>query len=718
MFTNMKLGTKFILAFLAIAIIPFTAIGTASLYKASTALELQAFSQLEAVQKIKKNQLNDLFHIFEGQLNVTRNNPFFKNRILDFNYAFSEDAENSVNSEEWRSLAAKWDASFTQMCRDYGWNDLYLINHQGFIIYSMAKKQDLGLSLSAEPLSTTSLGNVFRKIDEENQDISFSDFAPYAPADNAPISFMAGKVMHDGEILGYIAFQITSDRINTIMLQRDGMGKSGETYLIGSDSLMRSNSFRDPQHYSVAASFADPQKNRIATIAGTEVLAGREGEKIIDSYHGNKVLSSYTPVVIHGVHWGMIAEIDENEAFSAVSSLKKITGIIFICGIFAIIGVALVFTSAITRPINQAVNFARNMASGDLTQTLQITQQDEIGQLSGNLNDMAANLRKMMKEILHSSEQVAGASSVLSATSQELSLGTEKMSAQSNASASAMEEISVNIATMSDTAGKMTEKSTIISSTAEETSGNVSSVAKAIDELLSSVDEEAQICNRAQMLANQAMEHTLASTQKIEELAHASQEIGQVVDMINEITEQTKLLALNATIEAARAGEAGKGFAVVANEVKDLAKQTASATEEIVRKVRLIQDKTAEVTGAIKEITETNRQVSDINTNIAAAVEEQSATSSEISRTVNMTSEQVGNVSSNIGDLSENIKNEVMRSIEETTVGITEISSNLQDFNLVIQETTKGAQAIDRAAAELTKLASELQSKAGAFKVD
>ncbi|MEW6518092.1 MAG: methyl-accepting chemotaxis protein [Thermodesulfobacteriota bacterium] len=718
MFSSLKLGTKFILAFLTIAIIPFLAIGSASLYKASAALESQAFSQLEAVLKIKRNQLADLFHVFAGQLNVTRNNPFFKNRIIDFNYAFSEEAANSIDSEEWRSLAAKWDASFIEMCEDYGWNDLYLINPEGFIIYSVAKKEDLGQSLAAEPLSATSLGAAFRKVVGEKNDIGFSDFAPYGPAGNAPIGFMTGKVGHDGQLLGYIAFQISCSRINAIMLQRDGMGNSGETYLIGPDFLMRSDSFRDPQHYSVAAAFADPEKNRIDTHAVREVLAGREGKKIIDSYHGGRVLSSYMPVTVAGVRWGVIAEIDEQEAFAAVTSLEKITGIIFICGVAVIIGVALLFTRAITGPVNQAVRFARNMAAGDLTQSLQISRHDEIGALSGSLNDMAANLRRMMQEILRSSAQVAGASQDLSATSRHLSQGTAKMSAQSHASASAMEQISVNIATMSDTAGKMTEKSAIIASSAAETSSNVRAVATAIDELLSTVDEEAQICSRAQLLANQAMEHTLASGEKIRELALASQEIGQVVDMINEITEQTKLLALNATIEAARAGEAGKGFAVVAGEVKELARQTAAATEEIVRKVRLIQDKTGEVTGAIREITATNRQVSDINTNIAAAVEEQSATSSEISRTLNMTTAQVGSVTGNIGELSANIKNEVMRSIQETTAGVAEISSNLQDFNLVIQETTKGAQAIDRAAAELADLASALQSKAGAFRVD
>lgn len=194
---NLKLGVKCIITFLMVGILPFAWIGISSLVKSSWALEKQAFSQLEAVQKIKKNQIQDLFTIFQGQLEVTKNNPFFKNRLLDFNDVY-EEADNTVDSEDWRGLASKWDEAFIQMCADFGWHDFYLINPAGHIVYTMAKNSDLGQSLFQGPLASTSLGIAVAKLQDKKGEVSFSDFKPYAPTDNEPTAFMAARVTHQG----------------------------------------------------------------------------------------------------------------------------------------------------------------------------------------------------------------------------------------------------------------------------------------------------------------------------------------------------------------------------------------------------------------------------------------------------------------------------------------------------------------------------------------
>jgi methyl-accepting chemotaxis protein len=185
-------------------------------------------------------------------------------------------------------------------------------------------------------------------------------------------------------------------------------------------------------------------------------------------------------------------------------------------------------------------------------------------------------------------------------------------------------------------------------------------------------------------------------------LDDSARQIGKIVELINRIAEQTNLLALNATIEAASAGEAGRGFAVVANEVKELARQSAAATEDIRRQVNLIQENTANSMGAIDDVAKVIEQVSQIAGSIAAAVEEQSATTSEIVRSLH-------NVTSSTKTLSENVKN--------AASGADEVSRNINGVSQAASESAKGASRISSSAGELSHLAGSLVQLVNRFKL-
>jgi methyl-accepting chemotaxis protein len=245
---------------------------------------------------------------------------------------------------------------------------------------------------------------------------------------------------------------------------------------------------------------------------------------------------------------------------------------------------------------------------------------------------------------------------------------------------SASEELSVTATQMSAGAEETSAQAGVVSEASERVASNVESVASGVEEMSASISEIARNTTEAAQVGSEAVAVAEETNQIVGKLGDSSVEIGQVVKLITSIAQQTNLLALNATIEAARAGEAGKGFAVVANEVKELAKETAKATEDISAKIEAIQGDTTGAVGAIGRIAQTVGRVNEIQNTIATAVEEQTATTREIGRSVN-----------------------------EAAEGATNINANIAGVATAAGTTAAGAAETQRAAAELSRLASELQ---------
>ena len=254
--------------------------------------------------------------------------------------------------------------------------------------------------------------------------------------------------------------------------------------------------------------------------------------------------------------------------------------------------------------------------------------------------------------------------------------------------ASASEELTAVSQQMAGNAEETATQASVVSAASDEVSRNVNTVATSAEQMQASIREISKNANEAARVAKNAVSVAHSTNQTVTKLGESSQEIGKVIKVITSIAQQTNLLALNATIEAARAGEAGKGFAVVANEVKELAKQTASATEEIGRKIEAIQLDTKGAVGAIGEIGSIIDQINDISNSIASAVEEQTVTTNEIGRSV-------AEAARGTGDIARNIS------------GVAEAAHN----------TTRGASDSQRAAAELSRMAAQLQGVVGRYRL-
>ncbi|HLE11010.1 MAG: hypothetical protein A2504_10390 [Bdellovibrionales bacterium RIFOXYD12_FULL_39_22] len=359
---------------------------------------------------------------------------------------------------------------------------------------------------------------------------------------------------------------------------------------------------------------------------------------------------------------------------------------------------------------------ANKIAGGDLTVEV---DKSVIGKasLNGALVKMVVGLRDMIKNIMLASDTMIAESSKLSAVSEQMAAGAEELSNQANVTSSATEQISANVNAISGAARTMSQNTTDIAAASEEMSSSVSSVAGAVEELSASIQEVAHSCSQALALAESSSKSSNEAIAKMNMLNQSAKDIGNIVKVINAISEQTNLLAINATIEAARAGEAGKGFAVVANEVKDLAKQTGDSTKSIAKQIEQIQSQTAKVVDVNNKIAESNKKVSDITKSIALAMDQQTSTAHDISASVSGAAQGADSVSRTINSLAVNIEEEVITALKEASTGISEIAVNINGVQSVAQESAQGAASVSNATQEIVQLAEQLSGYVRQFRL-
>jgi methyl-accepting chemotaxis protein len=317
-------------------------------------------------------------------------------------------------------------------------------------------------------------------------------------------------------------------------------------------------------------------------------------------------------------------------------------------------------STQVTAQVRSIANIVLAIAQGDLANQVEADNVGEFRALTGNVNQMIQNLRDTMRQMTDIATTVATASEELTAVSGE----------------------------MATNAGQTAEQATSASASAEQVSQNATTVATAIEEMNASVREIARSASNAAKVAADAVKTSDQTNLNITKLGQSSVEIGKVIKVITSIAQQTNLLALNATIEAARAGEAGRGFAVVANEVKELAKQTAAATEDISQRIETIQADTKSAIDAITQITAVINQINDLQNTIASSVEEQTATT-----------------------------NEIARNVAEAAKGSSDIAKNISVVALNAQTTTAGASNTSQAATELAHMAINLRTIVSQFQL-
>ena len=406
-----------------------------------------------------------------------------------------------------------------------------------------------------------------------------------------------------------------------------------------------------------------------------------------DEYQG-RLQVVFSIEALRDITNGLLTEV-EKIAINSKNRILQLTGIGVLTAIIALLAFFYI-TGSITKVINRMVENLKDIAEGegDLSRRLEVKSKDEVGQLALWFNTFVTKLETVVMDIAKTADSVNASSARLSDISNLMKSGSEENLVRTTSVSSATEEMSQNM--------------TSVAASMEEASSNVNFVATAAEQLASSIGETADNTNKSRNIARNAVSQIQTATDRVNELGNAAKEISKVSETITEISEQINLLALNATIESARAGEAGRGFAVVANEIKELARSTSIATQEIKNQISGIQLSTAGTIDEIKQITSIIDEVDQVVTMIASAVEEQSVTTKE--------------VSTNVGQVLDAIQN-VTEMVSQSTTVAGEIAKDISEINQAENNISNSSSQVNTDVENLFKMADTLKEKMGKFKV-
>jgi methyl-accepting chemotaxis protein len=549
------------------------------------------------------NQLSSNALALQHEYIAKNKYPFYEKYKLQSDGQFNAYASAHQNIHQELSV-------FTEQ---FGFEDVYVVDaKKGDVMYSVNKNIDYAVSLNQGYFADTDLGRAFKealKITPDQVDtVYLSDFSFYMPSFDKPELFISKPIYEGEKISGILIFKLSSTKMNQIITHRgdwkkNGLGQTGQTFLVANDRLMRSNSRvleeSSEQYENILRQQNIEQKSLeaiqnhqtsillhpVKTPAVDAAIAGSEGTVRFQNYTGYEVISSYSPIKILGNEWVIISQMNYKEATHAAATLSKklafssiITAVIvIIASLFA----TLLFARSLVAPINKTVEVMKDIAQGegDLTARLDETRSDEIGELAKWFNTFTKKVQSVILDIKQEAIQ-------LEDTSQQM----KKISTENTKSATQQQQTIKNVTISMNEISELAENVADFAIDAEKTADTVTSASA--NGVLVMESTKSSILN--------VVKNVDEASQTVNELEVTSKTIGSVVGVINAIAEQTNLLALNAAIEAARAGEQGRGFAVVADEVRALASRTQESTLEINSIIETLQKNARAAVTAMK----------------------------------------------------------------------------------------------------------------------
>ncbi|AZK45292.1 methyl-accepting chemotaxis protein [Paenibacillus lentus] len=530
---------------------------------------------------------------------------------------------------------------------------------------------------------------------KETKQPSVADMSYLEPLDIYIIPVIVPIVGNNGDFLGGVAFSLTPDTLGQ-MSERIKLGESGYGYFISSKGVYYSS----PDSERIGKSIEEFENTPEKKAAFDTVLSQNDGSVSYRDENGEKLISYFGTVP--NTDWKLIITVPESEINTKVLNARTISIITIIISVVVVSIISLLFTRLIAKPIVRVSNVMKYVAEGDLKQRIPVQSKDEIGQMGININAMIDSLSNIVQKINLTVNQVSTASSELHTSANqsaeasgqialaigEVALGARTQLMGAEQSARAMEEMSIGVQRISETAVDVTDQSEAVTNEVE----------RGYEEVQSAI---------AQMnIIGEASQHTAKG---IQELASHSKEIGQIVDVISMISNQTALLALNASIEAARAGEHGRGFAVVANEVKKLAEQTNESVSGIVELINVIQNSTTTTAEAVEH------SIQVMGEGISR-VENIGKTFGHILSSIRAVSTQMHDVSSTTQQLSASSE-EITASVEEMFRAAQESATNSESVSVTSKQQSAIMETISESSKALDEMMQELKQLIHVFKV-
>jgi len=731
-----SIRNKLLVSLIALVIIPLIASIVLGTINSKNMVMKKSYDNLKAVRTIKANQVKAWFNEQESDARTESASPVVIEAIHTFSTAIAKLNEgeqtrrgreskgllkiqdlykgkstaNAGDGSDYSSAHEKYHPVFKRFIRENGYSDLYLINGEGEVVYSVSKEDFFGANLMSRKYNST---NIFKLVlamrrKEVKQDTTITSDFDFLGTAKSPTAYVTSPIYSrtvGGDPIGVLVLRVSNDKIAEIMNERTGLGNTGETYLIGQDHLFRSES-RFTKELNVESAILNPLAKDESEAANSALQGNSETQIIDEDYLKNEVLCSWAPLLIQdptsynpeGVKWAIVAKIGLKEVQKPIiTALQFGVGMFVIISILAV-AIAVALSGGLTGQVRRIMDLFSEIGLGNFQARGQVLSRDELGTMTNSLNIMLDNILPLLQtreerdsmqaSVMKLMDEVSGlAEGDLTARAEVTADITGAIADGFNAMA---EQLSVVVRDVKEATLKLSSTTSVVSEAADELVGKseeqavkVSDAMASVSELVSSAQQvsenalqSAEVSEQSTVNAkegakavedtNKAMEAIRDNVQEtaraIKRLGESSQEIGNIVQIIDDISERTSILALNASIQAAMAGDAGRGFAVVAEEVQRLAERSANSAKQIDTLVKNIQDEINEagtsmdesiqrvVDGSrlagdaykkLQEIENVAEKLSGLIQSISRVAEEQSVVSESIAKTMG----EVGEIS-------------------------------------------------------------------------